>query len=293
MRSRGPGRDFYIYWGNPKAEAPKDKDVLDIRRGVLLEMWEFAGGPVRTVEQVQEAVAKARAKGLLGADFRDRIFQAFNPFGPEDHVAALYSGWLMCPSDGNYVFATSSQGGSFLLLDDKVVVENGGTHGPQNNVAIHGETRLTGGLHKITMIQASGGGDPVAVAAWRPPGEKDIVPIPAGAFAPTWRADPQPMEQAGKSAGIDFIPVHAGKTFMDNRYYQRYSFAATPVGSLTKAQLKWDFGDGQTSAEAAVDHVYLKPGEYQVTLTATGAGGAAGGRPSAPTAFLFPACGTR
>lgn len=35
----------------------------------------------------------------------------------------------------------------------------------------------------------------------------------------------------------------------------------------------WDFGDGNTSTEASGSHTYFEPGEFSVTLTATGPGG--------------------
>jgi PKD repeat protein len=35
----------------------------------------------------------------------------------------------------------------------------------------------------------------------------------------------------------------------------------------------WDFGDGNTSTDVAVQHLYTEPGQYQVTLVASGAGG--------------------
>jgi tetratricopeptide (TPR) repeat protein len=56
-----------------------------------------------------------------------------------------------------------------------------------------------------------------------------------------------------------------------DRYTQRRIFEAEvhgrPTGKLT---WQWDFGDGQTARGRRVEHVYLTPGTYTVTLRASG-----------------------
>lgn len=49
------------------------------------------------------------------------------------------------------------------------------------------------------------------------------------------------------------------------------SDVANPSGTLT---LRWEFGDGASSTEAAPSHAYQSPGDYQVTLTVTNEDGA-------------------
>ena len=49
------------------------------------------------------------------------------------------------------------------------------------------------------------------------------------------------------------------------------SFADASTGEITG--WKWDFGDGVTSSEQNVDHVFSQPGSYPVTLIVTGPGG--------------------
>lgn len=49
------------------------------------------------------------------------------------------------------------------------------------------------------------------------------------------------------------------------------SSSASPVGSIV--DYFWDFGDGQTGNQAAVQHVYAVPGTYSVTLTVTNSAG--------------------
>jgi tetratricopeptide (TPR) repeat protein len=192
-----------------------------------------------------------------------------NPFGPQNRIATLFTGWLICQADGDYVFSSSSQDASFLLVDDKLVVDNGGLHPPQGDVSRQGNVTLKAGLHKLTFYHACTLGDPVAVAAWGTPARRDIIPIPQASFAPFEKATAGMMERYSQSVDVDFIPVHAGEYFMVDRYFQRYAFDALASGSAAKNIVwSWDFGDAQKSTAAKNEHVYLLPGKYTVTLAA-------------------------
>jgi PKD repeat protein len=59
-----------------------------------------------------------------------------------------------------------------------------------------------------------------------------------------------------------------GECFFADRYSYRYHFAAESVAD-SPIKYHWDFGDGQTSTGAQLDHVYLSSGVYPVRLTAT------------------------
>ncbi len=257
-------RKYYVYFGNPKAAPARE---LDIRRGVLLSTWEYPGGGIRTLQQVR-AIA-GRTKKFLGRDFRPDVFLGHNPFGPQDRLVNIFTGWLICRQAGTYTFAISSKDASFLLVNDKLIVSNGGWHPPQRDTRRRGQVRLKAGLHKLTFYHVSLGGDPVAVAAWKEPSSRRIWKIPSSAFAPVSVGKPGPLEQYAKAITVDFIPEHLGEAFMMNRYYQRYAFKALTVAKITgNISWKWDFGDGQSSTNRNAIHVYLLPGEYTVTLTA-------------------------
>lgn len=255
---------YHVYFD---AEKPAPAEELEIRRGVLLEMWEYPGGPIGTLEQVRKVFDKADK--LVGRDFRDRIFLGYNPFGPENRVASVFTGWLACEKAGNYTFSTSSQDASFLLVDDQLVVDNGGFHPPQRDIRKQGRIELDRGMHKMTFYHVCGGGNPIAVVAWKPPGEGKVTPIPPRVFPEVHRGKPGPLEQYARPVTIDFIPEHLGELFMIDRYYQRYGFEALTEGRGGRSiEWEWDFGDGQRSGAARAEHVYLLPGEYTVTLAA-------------------------
>jgi len=260
----GYTRKYYVYFGNPRP--PPRRAELEIRRGVLLEMREYRAGGASTFARARKTFENSRK--LIGRSFRDRIFLGHNPFGQRGSVANLFVGHLLCPGTGEYTFCCSSSGGSFLLVDDKVVVNNGGWHGPQRDIRKRGTIRLTEGLHKLTFYHINPRGDPIAVAAWRPPGETRITVIPPGAYAPVHSGEPGMLHERGKLLNVDFTAVHAGETFMNNLYFQRYRFTAKAAGSgASRFTWQWDFGDGQTSVGAILEHVYLAPGPYTVTVT--------------------------
>ncbi len=258
-----PIKKYFLYFGNPKAEAPKQE--LQIRRGVLMETWAYTGGGIANFKQVQRIFE--RSKKLLGRDFRRDIFLGYNPFGPQNRICSIFTGYLVCPADGQYIFSTTSRDASFLLVDGKVIVSNGRHHRPQRRAVRQGRIKLSKGLHELKVYHVGTGGNPVVVAAWRTPNGRRLWKIPPSAFAPVRRATPGILERYGRSRHADFIPRHAGETFLANRYFQRYVFEAMLKGRFGgKVQYHWDFGDGQKSSDKKCEHVYLRDGRYKVTL---------------------------
>ncbi len=274
---RPPHTKYYVYFGNAQAPAA---DPLELRRGVLLETWQYRGGGIATMEEVRQAFA--RAGKLIGRDFRPNVFLGHNPFGPQNRLCSLFTGYLRCPERGEYLFATSSRDASFLLVDGKVVVANGGSHPPQSQAERQGKIDLAEGLHELKVYHVNTFADPVVMAAWQPPSGRKLWTIPEDAFAPIRVARSGPLERYGREVELDFLPEHAGETFMENKYFQRYvlralvSGAALPIAtgrdSGPAGQFRWDFGDGQSGTGGRCEHVYLSNGPVKVSLTARLAG---------------------
>ena len=259
---------YSVFFGNPKA--PKPTSELEIKRGVLLETWQYTGGAINTLPQVRKIFSQARPGHLLGRDFRSTVFLGHNPFGSTNRIASVFTGWLIAPKTGRYTFACSSRNASFLLIDDKPVVNNGGWHAPVRDIRKRATTDLKAGLHKLTFYYVTGKSDPVAVAAWQAPGDKRVWVIPSGAYSPVFRGTAGPTQKYGATLTVDFTSELANEAFMMDRYFQRFRFRATWSGQGgTRAKWQWDFGDGQVSTEASPEHVYLVPGMYTVVLTGT------------------------
>lgn len=258
---------YYAYMGTTKQ--PPALQALEIKRGVLLETWAYEGGGARTVDMVQKALEKSAT--FIGRGFRPNIFSGHNAFGPQNRVINVFTAHLICPSDGEYTFGVACQGGAFLLLDDKTVVDFGGFNQVRAEVQAQGKVQLKAGMHKLTYYHLSGHGDPICVAAWKAPGADKIWTIGADAFSPVIQATAGATEQSGRTVNMDFGVTHLGESFVENRYFQRFSFQAQVTGApMRNFQWTWEFSDGQTAKGESADHVFLTPGEYTVTLKTKG-----------------------
>ena len=83
--------------------------------------------------------------------------------------ALRFRGVLTVPADGDYKFYTTSDDGTRLCIDEKIVVENGGIHPAQERSA---PVKLTKGDHTITVLYFDGGGQTAMKIEWKPPGGK-------------------------------------------------------------------------------------------------------------------------
>lgn len=256
---------YYVYWGNPNAAAP---GPWEFQRGLLLEARRHDGGDPKTLAEVEAAWAKAAP---LGADFVSQISFGHDPFESDDVPAVFhFVGWFVPPQPGTYSIATSSRGGSWVLVDGQEVVSWPGSHGAASDASHAKEVALTQAPHRLDYWNTHVPGHTMMVAAWRLPGAKDYEPIPAKAFLTVTEAAFVETDQRSDKVVADFFPSHAGESWWPERYAVRLQFRNLTKGtSLARGgRFEWDFGDGQTSLEANPAHVYLAPGDYAVGLTA-------------------------
>lgn len=260
-------KQYYVYYGNPRASQKRPQ--LDIRRGVLQETWLHSQYPPRNVNKAERILDSPGQ--FLGREFRQWIFQGYNPFGPQIHTASRFTGWLICRKSGQYYFGLASNDASFLLINDKLVVSNAGRQRPHWNLKNRGTVKLEAGLHKLTVLHINRYENPVIAVAWQPPGQRRPSIIPKGVFAPVLLGMPGPMREYGRRWDVDYSARHEGESFLKEHYLQRYRFSAQIAGinDAAKVSYQWDFGDGQTSSKVSPEHVYLSDGEYKVTIKAT------------------------
>ncbi len=87
--------------------------------------------------------------------FRDT--QAHNQFSIE------WKGYIYIPETGIYTFLTNSDDGSWLFIDDNLVVDNGGAHGLRK---AEGQLHLIQGLHQIKIRYFQIGGYAILDLTW-------------------------------------------------------------------------------------------------------------------------------
>ena len=96
------------------------------------------------------------------------------PMVGEINFALKFTGYIKIPEDGLYTFYTTSDDGSAILIDNKLVVNNDGRHAMVEN---SGNTMLNTGYHKIELLFfQAGGGMGLDVSIKGPNLEKQIIP---------------------------------------------------------------------------------------------------------------------
>ena len=265
---------FYcIYYGNQHADAaqqaaPKQALVYETRpipKGATVNSW------------AEAQAALNRAGPAYGAAYWNRVYDAYNPFGPQSDYIGIYRGYIRCPVDGTYRFATLSDQSSFLLVDDQLVTQWIGPHnihqGQQGEQS--GPIYLARGPHRFLYVHFSFGGPARAAAAWMPPGADhfEIIPHPAfpglpeaEVFEAEWFEQPLCAEFTWRAEGYCEASDATGGAQAQMTAVKFASHSSAAESTLVDRYL-WDFGDGQTATEPQPRHVFLAPGTYAVTLS--------------------------
>ena len=253
---------YSVWWGNPKAEKPAA--TLDLKRGLLAEVYKFPGGPINNEQSLRKSFEHAGPP--VGALFLYEIFLGHNPLGEEWTAMIRYKGDFKTDRGGSYEIAFEVADSGDLMIDGKMVAQryNSGFAGHVRNSKT---IDLAAGWHTIEATQVNANGGPTGiVVAWRRAGDKNFAPIPGNIFAPIARATDSPLETIGKPYTADFSITPEAEAFCPpESYIQRYSFEARLPASY-KPTLTWDFGDGQAAALAKIHHYFLTPGNYAVTM---------------------------
>lgn len=172
--------------------------------------------------------------GLLGAfqsptvSFGASTGWDWSPFGRGDNYAALITGYLNVAASGNYTFSTTSDDGSWLVINNQTVVNNGFFQGPTTR---SGTVFLTAGYHPYYLHFFEGGGG-AGIEFTPPPGvtlaDSDpaspmlgiyVLPstnatFPAVTSAATFVGSiPSPSIQFGASTGFGWQPFGIANTF--------------------------------------------------------------------------------
>jgi PKD repeat protein len=260
--TRGDGT-YYVWWGNPKP-AKAGPGPLEIKRGVLAEVYRFPGGVMDSEERMARAFERAGAPE--GALFVPDIMLGFNPMGDDWTALIRYRGQFRLDKAGAYELALAVNNSGSVAIDGKALLFQ---HGAVFDARNHKTVDLTAGWHTIEAVQVNdgGGGTQISVA-WRKAGTGRFGSIPANLFAPVAQAEEGQLETIGQAYTADFSVDPAAEVFVPpERFAPRYVFETRVPENLKQLSVQWDFGDNQTSSLARAHHYYLTPGKYTVTLT--------------------------
>ncbi|HTU25394.1 MAG TPA: PKD domain-containing protein, partial [Pirellulales bacterium] len=285
--------EFFIYYGKPDAPidpqravpAPLGKGPPQPgptaggwipHRGLVLTTMRRdrqADNP-KSVAQMLALVASS--PGLDGAAYRAAIADAFNPFGDSDYTLSMYRGWIEIPRDGDYGFCTVSNEASFSFLDGRELVHWPGRHTEQRGK--HGEynatVKLTAGPHYVEYLQEDVLLYQLAYLGYRPPGSAGFEGIPETMFPRPRAAAVARYEAEGGKRNVAIRPELLDNVWpaeQSSGQFTRYRFTADAGSDAADWQgwsLDWDFGDGITATGPAIEHVFLRNGDYAVKLVA-------------------------
>ena len=94
----------------------------------------------------------------------------------EDHFGYIFNGWIRIPERGVWEFMTKSDDGSVLVIGDRKVVDNDGSHA---SVMATGRVALEAGLHPYTLMYFEDYEGQDLSWGWRAPGAAGFEQIPA------------------------------------------------------------------------------------------------------------------
>ncbi len=250
---------YYVYWGNPADQKPAP--VAAITSGLLVEMKRAAAGQMDNIKQLQtlyERSGDVLARGLI-----DQPFVGYSPGGVDGPSISKITATLFAPLDGEYQIALSADDRGGLKLDGKDVVF---APGFPDDIRFNSKMDLKRGTHAFEYYHFDGGGDWRWTLGWRRPDTPKVDPIGADPFGRIARSKAGPLEQQKKDVAADMNVAWLGEAITAERSSYRMRFEAVFPSKSTNLRATWDFGDGQTATGLKVDHVYLSPGHYDVTI---------------------------
>lgn len=247
------------------------------RAGLVLATYARPGN-VPSPQNVSEmkTILEQSRKAPIGAGYRDNISDSFNPFGVSDHYVSIYQGWLKLPETGEWGFCTASSNASFSFLDGKELIHWPGDH--QGHAGRRGEFNIAQtveqGLHYVTYLHEHHRHRPLAFMGIRPPGQKffkgfDVAHFPQPRAGVITRYETSNFKTVAVPV-VELLDAAMFKGSPDVSLTRVRLSAQVPAGEKDKWQVAWKLGDGQSVTGQDVQHVYLEPGLYRVSMQAAG-----------------------
>lgn len=126
----------------------------------------------------ERSMRSVRALDTLPATRELMVTSIALPAAMPERYGLRFSGFLRVPADGMYAFALTSDDGSALEIGGRVVVNNDGLHGDEQQT---GMIALRRGLHPFTLRYFQGGGGASLVLRYRR-GDGEWLPVPGEWF---------------------------------------------------------------------------------------------------------------
>lgn len=257
-----PTKDYFLYFGG---ENVRLINTWTPRLGLFLETRRL--GPLPKIDSWNEMQNTWReARQVDGAGFVPSIYTAGNPFGGYANYASHYTGLLLTSSDKEEVLYTLSSDASFVLVDDRLVLEWPGIHSQYANEKTVKKTSIpaTEGLRKIDYYQAKiGEGESSSMLGWVKNGHFEAVP--PSAWVHPGRSKVLNIEQK-VGLPVPEVSVHYNSCIGFGGYWL-YDVVIEPARSIPKGwDLEWHFEDGNVFPGDRCERIMTGGRPQSVTL---------------------------
>ena len=255
---------YAVYFGNPAP--PPVAAAFPITAGLLMESRVLVGNRVHTAEQLERTFD--RSGPVLGRILIPNAFLGYNPFDDHVRIVSELTGTLFAPLDGDYLIAMAVDDVGAISLDGRPVLlaQLGGA-----DIRYHATVHLARGPHAFTLVHANVAGPMYFSVGWQRPDTARVSEIDKFAFGNLFQQPANltvgPMEMRGRTLVADCGVDRVAECGVDDHFAFHYRLTGQAHVSVA-VKYAWDFGDGQTAAGVAVDHVYLRAGVYAVRCTA-------------------------
>ena len=109
--------------------------------------------------------------GITEAKFNGdyKVAGAMIPEGVKGNIGLVITGYINVPADGIYSFDLLSDDGSYLKIDNEMVVDNDGEHSPQE---LSGQKAMKAGLHPVEVRYFDHNGGQLRLKVYGPDGSE-------------------------------------------------------------------------------------------------------------------------
>jgi tetratricopeptide (TPR) repeat protein len=244
-------------------------------------------GLVKVWNGADQIIGRSLVAGIHHAfPVHPRLLESGNEAAKNSLALYRYTGFFEADRAGEYLFATASNWGSHLLVDDKLVVSWPGNHNYREGIRgqKQGKVALQPGVHKLDYFNYSPWGTMFALAAWRPPGGS--LGVMAGSDFPATRGFVVTRVEYDSAAdhkpSFEWDVVDDWRLDHDKIALVRMRFRAFPdqatedrerrtedggrkIGDAS-TDFRWMFDDGVVKVGRTVERVFLDSGRHTVTV---------------------------
>ncbi|MBP7273627.1 MAG: DUF1080 domain-containing protein [Saprospiraceae bacterium] len=176
--------EFIMNFDETKAVISKSGDatsVIKLDKSANLKNDELFPGAIIKVYQYKKDIIKvadlATTQAPIYAGISNNLsYNAIDMKGLESNFAIISQGYFYINNSNNFVFRLTSDDGSQLTIDGKVVISNDGLHGMDGK---DGEVTLSEGFHNFKIEYFNGYGGKGLSVQWRSFDDAEFFDIPA------------------------------------------------------------------------------------------------------------------